>query len=184
MRTCNLLSFPLALSTVSALLPLSNDRKVGNDTADLKIKVREATSSLDNLISSPSDADSPPPSPVRYHRLSSRGLPALDFTAESAGKVDPLASGRLGFLPADSSPPSFARRRNVSVSVKERQRPQWLKQLSSISNAASILCVVDCTVLPAVTVLLPLLGEVAGAGMTKTMHAVGEMWAVGAMRHV
>jgi len=32
------------------------------------------------------------------------------------------------------------------------------KRLSKISNVASLLCVVDCTVLPFVTVLLPLLG--------------------------
>ena len=181
MPTCTLPSLLLALSMVFAHVPPMNDRKVGHATPEIKMS-GEATSYSDNLMCSPCDADSPPPPPVQYRpALSSRGLPALDHTAMTARTVTPFTSGRLGLLRADSSSRYFSRRQPVSLPTKERRRPQWLEQLSSISNAASLLCVVDCTVLPVVTLLLPLLGEVAGAGMTKTLHALGEMWAVGAL---
>jgi len=46
------------------------------------------------------------------------------------------------------------------------------EKMQQISNVASMLCVVDCTVLPIVTVLLPLFG-VAATSSSATLHEIG-----------
>mmetsp|Transcript_8708 Transcript_8708/g.10985 ORF Transcript_8708/g.10985 Transcript_8708/m.10985 type:complete len:244 (-) Transcript_8708:485-1216(-) len=47
------------------------------------------------------------------------------------------------------------------------------EKLSRISNVASMLCVIDCTVLPVVTILLPLIGLGASSDQTKLLHELG-----------
>lgn len=47
------------------------------------------------------------------------------------------------------------------------------RRLLKISNIASILCVIDCTVLPAVTIFLPILGIAASAEQAKWLHEIG-----------
>ena len=46
------------------------------------------------------------------------------------------------------------------------------EKMQQISNVASMLCVVDCTVLPIVTVLLPLFG-VAATSSSTALHQIG-----------
>ena len=50
---------------------------------------------------------------------------------------------------------------------------EWKERLLKISNIASILCVIDCTVLPAVTIFLPILGIAASAEQAKWLHEIG-----------
>jgi hypothetical protein len=51
----------------------------------------------------------------------------------------------------------------------ERARPlDWRDKLSRVSNWASLLCVLDCTILPVITVVVPLLGL-----SSASVHAVG-----------
>mmetsp|Transcript_7532 Transcript_7532/g.20965 ORF Transcript_7532/g.20965 Transcript_7532/m.20965 type:complete len:207 (+) Transcript_7532:193-813(+) len=50
---------------------------------------------------------------------------------------------------------------------------EWKRRLLQISDIASILCVIDCTVLPAVTIFLPILGIAASAEQAKWLHDVG-----------
>ena len=50
---------------------------------------------------------------------------------------------------------------------------EWKQRLLQISNIASILCVIDCTVLPAVTIFFPLLGLAASAERAKWLHDIG-----------
>ena len=50
---------------------------------------------------------------------------------------------------------------------------EWKLRLLQISNIASILCVIDCTVLPAVTIFLPILGIAASAERAKWLADVG-----------
>lgn len=50
---------------------------------------------------------------------------------------------------------------------------EWKRRLLQISNIASILCVVDCTVLPAVTIFLPILGLATSAERAKWLADVG-----------
>lgn len=46
-------------------------------------------------------------------------------------------------------------------------------KLAKISNIASMLCVIDCTVLPIVTVLLPLIGLGASPAQAHWLHELG-----------
>ena len=50
---------------------------------------------------------------------------------------------------------------------------EWKERLQKISNIASIICVIDCTVLPAVTIFLPILGIAASAEQAKWLHEIG-----------
>jgi len=45
--------------------------------------------------------------------------------------------------------------------------------ISKISNAASVLCVLDCTILPIITILLPLLGFATSPSQAEIMHELG-----------
>lgn len=47
------------------------------------------------------------------------------------------------------------------------------KKISNISNIASMLCVLDCTVLPIITFLLPLFGVATSPSQAKTLHEIG-----------
>lgn len=61
----------------------------------------------------------------------------------------------------------------VSNSSDDR-KPKWLERLQKISNVASLLCVLDCTILPAVTILLPILGIAASPAQMEWIHGVGK----------
>ena len=52
------------------------------------------------------------------------------------------------------------------------------EKISKISNVASMLCVIDCTVLPIVTVLLPLIGLGASSAQTEWLHEFGHSVAI------
>mmetsp|Transcript_40097 Transcript_40097/g.120885 ORF Transcript_40097/g.120885 Transcript_40097/m.120885 type:complete len:264 (+) Transcript_40097:1361-2152(+) len=54
----------------------------------------------------------------------------------------------------------------------------WLDRLSALSNAASLLCVVDCTLLPIATVVLPLMGIAAGPAGMELFHSIGHAVAI------
>jgi hypothetical protein len=49
----------------------------------------------------------------------------------------------------------------VPDELPKEEQVTWKDRLLKASNIASILCVIDCTVLPIVTVVLPLLGLAA-----------------------
>ena len=67
-------------------------------------------------------------------------------------------------------------------SATDASPKSWLDRLTSLANVASILCVVDCTVLPLVTVLFPLFGIAAGgsnmAGILETIGHSLALWFV------
>jgi hypothetical protein len=50
---------------------------------------------------------------------------------------------------------------------------EWKERLMKISNIASVLCVIDCTALPIITLILPLLGLGASAAQTEWLHELG-----------
>eukprot|EP00978_Attheya_sp_CCMP212_P018130 scaffold49244_cov52-Attheya_sp.AAC.9 len=50
---------------------------------------------------------------------------------------------------------------------------EWKERLMKISNIASVLCVIDCTALPIITLLLPLLGLGASPAQTEWLHELG-----------
>eukprot|EP01083_Nonionella_stella_P082520 227784_1 len=77
-------------------------------------------------------------------------------------------------MPSDSdSAPAPASTGTGSSSTKSLQ-----ERLSNAANFASLLCVVDCTLLPLVTVLLPVIGLGASSSMAKTVHDLGHSLAM------
>lgn len=54
--------------------------------------------------------------------------------------------------------------------------PAWKQHLASLSKMASVLCMVDCTLLPLLTLLLPLVG-LAG-GDDEWLHELGHLMAL------
>merc|ERR1719410_59530 len=62
---------------------------------------------------------------------------------------------------------------SVTSSVEE---PLWSKKLMKVANFASILCAIDCTVLPIFVVLLSLIGVGSSAPATQQcVHKVGHL---------
>jgi len=63
---------------------------------------------------------------------------------------------------------------NTNQSIIPKNTP-WNEKLLRMSNIASLLCVIDCTVLPLVTILLPLLGigVVASPEREEWLHHLG-----------
>lgn len=58
-------------------------------------------------------------------------------------------------------------------SMKGKTINTWKGRLLRVSNIASLLCVVDCTILPVVTLLLPLIGLGASPEQEKWLHHMG-----------
>ena len=79
-------------------------------------------------------------------------------------------SVEIGILPVDKSDETLKRSSGVT---RPSRWTEWKEHLLKISNIASILCVIDCTVLPAVTLFLPLIGVAASAEQTKWLHDLG-----------
>jgi MerC mercury resistance protein len=62
------------------------------------------------------------------------------------------------------------------MAEEPKKNGRWNDRLLQFSNIASFLCVLDCTILPVLMVLLPLLGMVSSAGgaaSTAWLHAFG-----------
>ena len=55
---------------------------------------------------------------------------------------------------------------------------QWIRKLTFLSNAASIVCVVDCTVLPLLTLLVSLLGLAEQPHHWQYLHLLGHWVAI------
>jgi putative flippase GtrA len=69
---------------------------------------------------------------------------------------------------------------NSSKELAQKQKTGWKSKLLQFSNIASMLCVLDCTVLPIVTIILPLFGIVAGSpAQMEWLHLAGHKIALG-----
>jgi len=98
---------------------------------------------------------------------SKKGLSPLFETRlpTSQSKPERFISRRSSLLPLQSSTPSVTSDENLSKrSVKQN--------LSKMASIASLLCVLDCTVLPIVTVLFPLFG-LGSASQAALWHEIG-----------
>ena len=82
---------------------------------------------------------------------------------------------KINIGPLRSSSFSSGEDQSPSISTKKNE---WKEQLMKISNIASILCVLDCTILPAITLLLPLVGVAASAEQAKWLHEIGHQIAL------
>ena len=70
-----------------------------------------------------------------------------------AGLIQTLDSGSTRF----KTPQSHVRYRFSDQVEPQPKRPTWKALVQTISNFASLLCVLDCTLLPIITILFPLL---------------------------
>jgi hypothetical protein len=67
-----------------------------------------------------------------------------------------------------------------NISSKQQTKTGIRAKLLQFSNYASMLCVLDCTVLPIVTIILPLFGIVAGSpAQMEWLHQAGHQIALG-----
>lgn len=67
----------------------------------------------------------------------------------------------------------------VEIPQKRREGLSLFKKIRQISNLASLLCVVDCTMLPAITVLTPLCGFIQlGSEELERIHHIGHAMAL------
>jgi len=76
---------------------------------------------------------------------------------------------------------SFSNSRGPVYGVHQRVVPDkgWKGKLLKASNVASMLCVLDCTILPLITVVLPLFGFVAGTpAQMEYLHELGHKLAL------
>jgi hypothetical protein len=129
--------------------------------------------------------------------------PATSFKVSSTTKVIPSSSSHNLLPLPDGIPPStygdsqpsgmfcylcapasvMFWQRTKCAKVDELEKPtsssdrwniqNWKDTLLKVSNVASILCVIDCTVLPVVTLLFPLLGWASSASTSELIHEVG-----------
>lgn len=60
-----------------------------------------------------------------------------------------------------------------------KAKTSWKEKLLQFSNFASLLCVLDCTILPVVTVLFPLMGVLVSASQMEWLHQAGHAVALG-----
>ena len=60
----------------------------------------------------------------------------------------------------------------------EKSQISFRERLLKLSNIASLLCVVDCTVLPIITVVLPFLGLGTSTATAKRLHELGHSIAI------
>jgi putative flippase GtrA len=60
-----------------------------------------------------------------------------------------------------------------------QSKTTWKDQLLQFSNFASLLCVLDCTILPIVTIVFPLMGILVSASQLEWLHQAGHAVALG-----
>lgn len=105
----------------------------------------------------------------------------------SAEKPRNFGSSIDHILTVDEAPPVSSTIRYSAIDANSSGRDQYPSSLGpkatllKISDIASLLCVLDCTVLPLVTVLLPLLGMGGSPERIQWLHEFGHqvaMWFV------
>jgi hypothetical protein len=80
-------------------------------------------------------------------------------------------------LVEDATEPSSHVRYRITDYAQEGQRIQFKSALQRFSSAASLLCLLDCTLLPLVTLILPLVGM--AAPHLEILHQIGHTIALG-----
>ncbi len=99
---------------------------------------------------------------------------SLLFSGSHALKARRSASSKSALLSSSVSTTTNSDNNNDLVKENNSSNPVTIQErLMKISNIASLLCVVDCTVLPVVTVALPLLGIGTSASTAAWLHDLG-----------
>jgi hypothetical protein len=97
--------------------------------------------------------------------LQQHGSPSLPRASNFAarflpGRLGPLFSDSITEANGDVLPATKGRLSRMQQAVLQGE---WKDKLLKVSNYASALCVLDCTILPIVTIVLPLFGIVAAS---------------------
>ena len=108
-----------------------------------------------------------------FHANSIRLNPFYPSQSQQLNRILHLGSKKVNTI----QPLNLAAESNPSEEQSSSLRDRLLK----ISNAASLLCVIDCTLLPIVTILLPLLGlgvAASYATLNAKLHHIGHQMAL------
>ena len=91
-----------------------------------------------------------------------------------------LSTSRSDFVISGSRPQQQPSNKNTDTrndnnnnNINEKEGMSIQERLLKISNIASLLCVVDCTVLPIITLALPILGLGASTATAAWLHELG-----------
>ncbi|GAX18359.1 hypothetical protein FisN_23Hh253 [Fistulifera solaris] len=131
----------------------STPRGIGASRYDKRpSRFSSAAGSLRSLCTLPFCRSCPPPVSLTYcGMVSNPDITASSDDSDSEGSVE-------------SSIPS---------------KTSWKDQLLQFSNFASLLCVLDCTVLPIITIVFPLMGILVSASQLEWLHQAGHTVALG-----
>lgn len=106
------------------------------------------------------------------------GSPLFRNDIMAKQRKSPPASRLVPFATALSSTAAADEPAKEDGQVEE-EKVTWKDRLLKVSNIASILCVIDCTVLPIVTVVMPLLGLAAFTpAQMEWLHSFGHQVAM------
>lgn len=113
----------------------------------------------------------PPPTLLYCSAVNSNDSASFSDSSESSFSVDGSS--------ASSAAGTAAARLRGGEATSAAAAVTWKDRLLKVSNYASLLCVIDCTVLPVITLLLPLFGLVAASpAQMEWMHAAGHQVAL------
>lgn len=104
--------------------------------------------------------------------------PLLYCSAVTEGDASDSESSSSSSIGGSSSEGVISASVSTTTRTPEVASTSWKDNLLRYSNYASALCVLDCTVLPAATILLPLLGLVAAPTALDWLHRAGHQLAL------
>ena len=113
------------------------------------------------------------------HRFSTRASPLFSSSETAAGTTPPSEPSPPSLVPSKASVNGASKTEATFPSQFSRNLDKWLEKMRKISNFASFLCVLDCTILPVITVALPLLGVLQlPAAQLQMLHQLGHSLAL------
>lgn len=105
------------------------------------------------------------------NKKSPRSLLSITSNSSSSSSSSSTSTGMESSSNNDNTKPTS--NTNANNNTNNNTLSNLKERLLKISNIASMLCVIDCTVLPIVTILLPLVGLGASAAQAKWIHELG-----------
>ena len=97
--------------------------------------------------------------------------PTLPYARSVALVASLEAAANLESAPRRESAPNLERVELVAAA--DTEKTSWLERLNKVSNMASVLCAIDCTVFPVLLTLLPILNMGSSGKYEVRRHAPG-----------
>ena len=95
--------------------------------------------------------------------------PTLPYARSVALVASLEAAANLESAPRRESAPNLERVELVAAA--DTEKTSWLERLNKVSNMASVLCAIDCTVFPVLLTLLPILNMGSSGKYEVCRHA-------------